>query len=190
MSGLIAIAYFLIKLGFNLILFALFIRAALRYFQVSTLHPVGQLVYQLTNPIVHPIERLIYSGKTPLNRYDWITLGLIVIIDLLKFLVLGLLFYNILLPVLYLILFTIADLITLVCELLFFMILIRVIISWINPTRQHPVLDIIRLITEPLLELGRYLIPNISGFDFSPIIIMIFLKIIALFMAAILPFNM
>ncbi|ASQ46837.1 YggT family protein [Legionella clemsonensis] len=190
MSGLIAIAYFLVKLSFNLLLFALLLRVALRYFQVSTLHPAGQLIYQLTSPIVHPIERLIYSGKTSLNRYDWVTLGLIVLIDLLKFLVLGLLFHSILLPLLYLILFTVADLVTLVCELLFFMILIRVIISWINPARQHPALDIINLITEPLLELGRFLIPNISGFDFSPIIIMIILKIIALFMAAILPFNM
>ncbi|CEK09780.1 YggT family protein [Legionella hackeliae] len=190
MSGLITVIYFLVKLFFNLVLFALWIRVALRYFQVSMLHPAGQLIYQLTDPIVRPIERLVYPPKAPPKRYDWVTLGLIVLVELLKFIVIGLLFYGVLLPFFHLILFAFADLIIQVCDLLFYMLLIRVLVSLINPTRQHPFLDIINLITDPLLDLGRFLVPNISGFDFSPLIIMVILKVIALFMAATLPFNL
>ncbi|WED42350.1 YggT family protein [Legionella cardiaca] len=190
MSGLIAVSYFLIKLFFNLILFVLWLRVALRYFRISTLHPVGQLVYRFTDPLVHPIERLIYPKNATLKRYDWITLVLIIVLELFKFLIIGLLFYNSLLPLPYLILFALADSLIQLCDFLFYMILIRVIISWINPTRQHPVLDIIKVITDPLLELGRRIVPDISGFDFSPFIIAIILKIFTLFIAASLPFHL
>ncbi len=190
MSGLVAVAYFLISLFFNLLIFVLWIRMALRYFGVSSLHPVGSLIYNLSDPIVHPIERWVYSGKTTIKRYDWVTFGLIIAVELLKFLIIGLLFHGVLLPITYLLVFVLADLIIQVCNLLFYIILIRVIMSWINPTWEHPVLDIMKLITDPLLELGHRIIPDISGFDFSPFVILILLKVIALFMEASLPFSM
>lgn len=190
MSGLIAVSYFLVDLFFNMVLFVLWLRIALRFFRVSAIHPVGRLIYGLTNPVIHPIERLIYPKNATIKQYDWVCLGLIFVVELLKFFLIGLVFHGILLPISYLILFAVADAIIQVCNLLFYIILIRVIMSWVNPTWQHPALDIIKLISNPLLNLGRRIIPDISGFDFSPFIIMIILKVITLFMAASLPFQM
>ncbi|KTC77046.1 YggT family protein [Legionella brunensis] len=190
MSGLIAVTYFLVELFFNLILFVLWLRIALRYFRISALHPASQLIYRLTNPIVHPIERLIYSENTPLKQYDWVSFALIIVIEIIKYLIIGLIFHGLLLPVSYLLLFAFTDLIVQVCNLLFYLILIRVVMSWVNPTWQHPFLDIMKLITEPLLEIGRRIVPDISGFDFSPFIILVILKVITLFMEASLPFRM
>ena len=87
-------------------------------------------------------------------------------------------------------LYVLADLIIQPCNLLFYAILIRVIMSYVNPKWQHPATDFLRIITEPLLILGRKIIPDISGFDFSPIIMMIILKIITLFIGASLPWNL
>lgn len=189
MSGLISVSYFLITLFFDLLLFALWIRIALRYFGVTLLHPVGHLIYSLTNPIVQPLERLVYRGKPVVKQYDWVTLGLIFIVELIKFFIIALVFHGVLLPISFLIIFALADAIIQVCNLLFYIILIRVVMSWINPAWQHPILDIMKLITDPLLDLGRRIIPDISGFDFSPFIILILLKVIALFMQASLPFR-
>jgi YggT family protein len=190
MSGLATVAYFLVDLFFSLLLFALWIRIALRYFRVTLLHPVGQLIYRLTNPIVQPLERLAYRGKPVIKQYDWLALAVIVLVEFIKFLIIGLVFHNVLLPLSYLILFVLADMIIQICNLLFYIILIRIIMSWVNPAWQHPVLDIMKLITDPLLALGRRIVPDISGFDFSPFIILIILKIIALFMEASLPFRL
>ncbi|KTD16749.1 YggT family protein [Legionella jordanis] len=189
MSGLLTVGYFLVSLFFSLLLFALWIRVALRYFRVSLLHPVGHLIYGLTNPIVQPLERLVYRGKPVVKQYDWVTLGLIFIVELLQFFIIGLIFHGILLPFTYLVIFALADSVIQLCNLLFYIILIRVVMSWVNPAWQHPALDIMKLITDPLLDLGRRIIPDISGFDFSPFIIMILLKVIALFMEASLPFR-
>ncbi|MDI9817956.1 MULTISPECIES: YggT family protein [unclassified Legionella] len=190
MSGFVSVGYFLIGLFFNILIFALWIRLALRYFHVSALHPVGQLIYNLTNPVVKPAERLFFSGKTAAKRYDWAGFSVLVAVELLKFIILGLLLYGALLPLSYLVLFTLADLIVQPCNLLFYIILIRVIMSWVNPGWQHPVADIMRLITEPFLEMGRRLVPNISGFDFSPFIILIILKIITLFIGGSMPLRL
>ena len=46
---------------------------------------------------------------------------------------------------------------------LFYMILIRVIMSFVNPHWQGPLADFLRLLTEPLLKLGRRVVPDISG---------------------------
>lgn len=189
MSGFTSVIHFLLTLFFNLAFFVLWIRLALRYFRVSALHPVSQVIYSLTNPVIQPIERLIYPEKSPVKRYDWICFALIVILELIKFTVLSLLIFKAMMPVTYLILFALVDLIIQPCNLLFYLILIRVIMSWVNPTWHHPVADIMRLITEPLLSLGRQLVPNISGFDFSPFIILIILEVVTLFLRASLPFN-
>ena len=115
---------------------------------------------------------------------------MLVIIELLKFIAIGSLFLGVMMPWGFLPLFTLADLIVQPCNLLFYAIIIRVILSWTNPFLQNPVADIVRLITEPVLRLGRQIIPIISGFDFSPFIIMIVLKVITLFISASLPFNL
>ena len=62
--------------------------------------------------------------------------------------------------------------------------------SWINPRWQHPLADLLRLVTEPLLRLGRRIIPDISGFDFSPYVMLIMLKVITLFISESLPMHL
>lgn len=188
MTGLLTVTHFLVSLVFSLFLFVLWIRLFLRYYRVSTLHPVSQVIYRFTNPLLSPVEKLFYPKKKPLPRYDWTCLALIIIVEFIKFTLLGLLIYKTVLPILYLTIFVLADLIIQPCNLLFYALLIRIIMSWINPQwRQNPAADILIYITEPLINMGRKIIPDISGFDFAPFIIMIILKVITLFIEASMP---
>lgn len=189
MMGFISAAYFLINLFFTIILFVLWMRLLLRYFRISVLHPVSQVIDTLTNPIVNPINQLIYGNTTP-KQYEWVTLSYIVLVEIIKFICLSLIAYRALMPLPLLGLFVVADLIVQPCNLFFYLIIIRVIMSWVNPQWNHPVAGIINTLTNPLLRLGRKIIPNISGFDFSPFIIVIGLKIITLFISASMPLPM
>lgn len=190
MAGLLTVIYFLASLFFNFALLILWTRIALRYFRISPLHPVSKLINSFIDPIIKPIENLIAKTNSPPQRYDLACLALLVIIEILKFLVYGLLLYRAILPISYLILFVLTDLIVQPCNFLFYIILIRVVMSWVNPNWQNPFVDVMRTITDPLLELGHRLVPNISGFDFSPFIVMITLKIITLFMSASMPLRL
>ncbi|WP_133126770.1 YggT family protein [Legionella nagasakiensis] len=189
MTGLANVGHFLFSLFFSLLTFFLWARIALRYLRVSALHPVSQAIFALTNPIITPLERLFPQKRLP-PRYDWAAFTVLIIIELMKFVLMGLLFLGIMMPVIYILAFTLADLIIQPCNLLFYAIIIRVIMSWINPGWHHPVADILYLLTEPLFRLGRRIIPDISGFDFSPFIMMIILKIITLFISGLLPLRL
>jgi YggT family protein len=64
-----------------------------------------------------------------------------------------------------------------------FIILIRVLLSWINPdpfrpTLDHPIIRILYRITDPVLAPLRRIIPPIGGtVDISPVVALIILEI-------------
>jgi YggT family protein len=190
MSGLIAVGYFLISLLFDVILFTLWTRVALRYLRISSLNPFSRLIYTLTNPIIGPLYSLFRYKDIAKQRYDWPVLIIIFLVEILKVVILCYVVFQALFPFVYILLYALADFIIQPCNLLFFAILIRVIMSYINPFWNHPIADFLRALTEPLLILGRKIIPDISGFDFSPFIMMIILKVITLFINASLPLRL
>ena len=187
MSGLVTVGYFLFALFFSVTTFFLWMRIALRYFRVSALHPMSHMVGTFTNPIIKPIEGLFKSSKTRASRYDWASFTMLVLLELIKFTLLNLFMFGTFsfLPLLGL--HVLAELIVQPCNLLFYAILIRVVISWVNPNWRNPLADLLTLFTEPTLTLTRGVIPVFSGIDFSPFIVMVALKIITLFIGASLP---
>lgn len=190
MSGLIAVGYFLTSLFFDAILFALWMRVALRYLRISSLNPFSRLIYTLTNPVIAPLYALLRYKDSAKQRYDWPVLMLIFLIVLLKIVLLCLIVFQMLFPFPFLLLYAVADFIIQPCNLLFFAILIRVVMSYVNPYWNHPINDFLKALTHPLLMFGRKIIPDISGFDFSPFIIMMILKVITLFIHASLPVRL
>jgi len=53
-----------------------------------------------------------------------------------------------------------------------FILVIRIIISWINPDPYNPVIRFLYSITDPVLDLFRRLLPiRIGMFDLSPLVV-------------------
>lgn len=187
MNGLITVGHYLFGLVFSFLTFILWVRIGLRFFQVSALNPVSRFINTLTNPALHSIDALILKKQGKRSRYDWAAFLAILIVELLQFTVLGLLFLKITLSLLDILILILADLIIVPCNILFFSLIIRVIIDWVRPDWHHPIVDLLRLFTEPLLVFGRKIIPDISGFDFSPLVMLILLKLILIFVTASIP---
>jgi YggT family protein len=60
-----------------------------------------------------------------------------------------------------------------------FLILIRVLLSWVRINPYHPAVQILHQITDPVLEPLRRLIPPIGGaIDISPVVALILLEIL------------
>ncbi|MFA5959327.1 MAG: YggT family protein [Tatlockia sp.] len=190
MSGTFAVSYFLITLFFSLLLFVLWARIFLRFAKISTLNPMSRLIYTVTDVLVKPIDGLVSPKKPQLRRYDGACFIALVLVEFVKFIVLSFLFYGALMPVSYLLLFVFADLVVQPCNLLFYLILIRVVMHYMNPDWKTPFAEVIYKVTEPVLSYGRCVIPNISGFDFSPFIILLVLKVVTIFMTASLPLKL
>jgi len=70
------------------------------------------------------------------------------------------------------------DFIRLLCEVLTFAIFIRVILSWFL-TRPNTLTIILDKITDPILAPLRRIIPRAGMFDFTPLVAIILLQLIA-----------
>jgi YggT family protein len=76
--------------------------------------------------------------------------------------------------------------INLLFQALFFAILGRVLISWIDPMGNMRVTQVLREITEPILAPIRSVLPNFGMLDLSPLVAMLLLNLIqGLIMSAI-----
>ena len=57
-------------------------------------------------------------------------------------------------------------------------VLAAVIMSWIQVPYDHPIVQIIRKLTDPLLTPIRKSLPVMGGLDFSPMILLLALQIV------------
>ncbi len=61
-----------------------------------------------------------------------------------------------------------------------FILLIRVLLTWIpNLDPENPLVQVLRQITDPVLEPARQVIPAIGMVDISPIVVFIALRFVA-----------
>jgi len=70
-----------------------------------------------------------------------------------------------------------AGLIDIVFRLLYFAILARVLVSWVNPNPYHPAVQILDQITEPILAPIRRYLPQTGMIDFSPLVAIVLLEV-------------
>ncbi|MFT5087042.1 MAG: YggT family protein [Candidatus Latescibacterota bacterium] len=64
-------------------------------------------------------------------------------------------------------------------------IVIRVLISWINPDPYNPIVQFLRSVTDPAIEGVRRIVPSFlwsTGLDFTPLILILLLQVIILFL--------
>jgi YggT family protein len=70
-----------------------------------------------------------------------------------------------------------AELLDLLITVLFWAIIIRAILSWVNPDPRQPAVVLLYQLTEPILAPARNLIPTVGGLDLSPIAVLILLQL-------------
>lgn len=62
-------------------------------------------------------------------------------------------------------------------------VIIRVLISWINPDPYNPIVQFLRGVTDPALDGLRRFVPNFlwsTGLDFTPLILIILLQVVVM----------
>ncbi|HEX3033720.1 MAG TPA: YggT family protein [Thermodesulfobacteriota bacterium] len=52
-------------------------------------------------------------------------------------------------------------------------VIIRAIISWVNPDPYNPIVNFLYRATEPVLGFARRIVPPIGGIDLSPILVLV-----------------
>jgi YggT family protein len=67
-----------------------------------------------------------------------------------------------------------AQVLNIVLQLYMWVIIIRALLTWVNPDPHNPIVQFLYSITEPVLYRVRQLIPMSSiGIDFAPIVVLL-----------------
>jgi len=163
--------YFIVKTLTQLYLLLLLLRFWLPWFGADFRNPISQGVMRLTSPLIVPLRRFIPS----VGRLDTATVLVAIIIEYLLLLLL-LTLRGTSANVVSIAMTALFELAILSLNLMFFVVLIRIILSWISPNNYNPVVALLNSLAEPILRPFRRLIPPIGGLDISPIFAIILLQ--------------
>jgi YggT family protein len=157
----------------------------LQMFRADFYNPVSQFIVKVTSPPLKYLRR----GIPSLAGQDTSAIVLCLLITFVKFVILRLLDIEIVdigntvafvgsVSYLGLLIYSIADLISLFLSIFLIAILIQVIMSWINPGNYNPVIGLVNTLATPALRPIQKLIPPIGGLDISPLFAMLAIVIL------------
>ncbi len=66
-----------------------------------------------------------------------------------------------------------SEVIHLLLNAYMWIVIIRAIVSWVNPDPYNPIVSFLYRVTEPVLRYVRRFLPPLGGIDFSPIIVLV-----------------
>ena len=67
----------------------------------------------------------------------------------------------------------VAVLLSYVLTIYIWLIIIRALISWVNPDPFNPIVQILHRLTDPVLDPVRRRLPDMGGIDISPIVVLL-----------------
>ncbi|MBB1269268.1 YggT family protein [Shewanella sp. SR44-3] len=173
---------FLITTLFDLYLMVVILRFWLQWAKADFYNPFSQFIVKATHPILAPMRRILPS----LGSIDTASIVLAFLVVLVKMLVLTLL-AGATIEILTLLLFSLVSVVKEAGVLLFWLILIRALLSWFNQG-HNPIVMMMTQLTEPVLAPVRRIIPPMGGLDLSVMFVIIGLNFLNMLLAQYVPF--
>lgn len=153
------------------------LRFLLQLARADFYNPITQFAVKATNPLLRPLRRFIPGW----GGIDGAALVLAVIIQAITFFLI-LFALNSGVPSinpLTLLSWSILNVLDLIVKIYFWSVIAVVVVSWIAPQSNHPAIQLVAQITEPVMRPVRSVMPSLGGLDLSPIIVFLILNVIS-----------
>ncbi|MDN5988263.1 MAG: YggT family protein [Hafniaceae bacterium] len=161
---------FLVKTVIDLYVMILLLRIWMQWARTDFYNPLSQFIVKVTQPIVGPLRRVIPS----LGPIDSSSLLVAFLLMTIKYPLLLLIQSGEISLSPYILLFGLISVINSAGYLVFWVIIIRSIMSWISQGRS-PMDYVLMQLTEPLMSPIRRFLPAMGGLDFSAMVVILVL---------------
>lgn len=178
------IALLLINTAISIYMLLVWLRFLLQLAGADFYNPMSQFVVRATSPVLHPLRRLVPS----VFGLDTAALVLIFLLKLLQLSAVAYLTAQAVTPV-QLAVTSVFMLLLAAADFFFWIILGMVILSWVAMASNgvSPALMPLLQISELILAPCRRLLPDMGGFDLSPIIAFLLIKVFEILVGAAYP---
>ncbi|MDT3306497.1 YggT family protein [Shewanella vaxholmensis] len=173
---------FLITTLFDLYLMVVILRIWLQLARADFYNPFSQFIVKATHPLIAPMRRILPS----LGRFDTASFVLALLVVMVKVLLISLIAGGGI-DILLFLMFAVVSVIKKAGVLLFWMLLIRAILSWFNQG-YNPIMMVMGQLTEPVLAPIRRIIPPIGGLDLSVMLVIIGMNFLNMLLAQYIPY--
>ncbi|MFT5592174.1 MAG: YggT family protein [Oceanicoccus sp.] len=166
------IGLLLVNAAAGFFLFIVLLRFLLQAARADFYNPISQFVVKATNPLIIPLRKVVpgFAG------FDWAAIVLLIIVQLVA-ISLSLLIAGYGLPIGSIAVWALLGTCGLFLKLYFWGLLITVISSWLAPQSANPALMLLRQILEPVMAPIRKILPDMGGFDISPIVLFLSINV-------------
>lgn len=175
---------FIITTVFDLYILLVLMRFILQMLRADFYNTVSQFIVKMTTPPLKLLRRFIPS----MMGQDTSAIVLCLVIIYAKFILLRVLdipvvaIADVRVPIglvsyAGLIIYSIADLISLFISVFLVATIIQVVISWVSPGQYNPVIGLVNTITAPILRPIQKRLPAMGGFDFSSMVAILVLMV-------------
>ena len=165
---------------FSLALFLIAMRFLAQLCGVSPYNPISVGIRKATDPIVATVNRLIPTGKR-------LNIGAIVALILCQTAYIAIMLWILsrfdafnIVPAL---IWSALGAAGLLINIIFYSVLAIIIVSFLAPQSNHPAVEFLWQLTEPVMAPLRSIIPPMGGLDFSPILLFIGINVIRVSLA-------
>ena len=80
--------------------------------------------------------------------------------------------------------FAVAGVLNLVLTLYLWIIIIRALLTWVNPDPRNPIVRFLHNATEPVLYPVRRALPFMGGIDLSPLVVIVAIYFLQIFLVS------
>jgi len=164
---------FLIQTLFGLYIAVVLIRFLLQWVRADFYNPLSQFIVRITSPALSPLRRIIPG----VGGIDAASLVLAWALQTVELALLAAILGTSVFPIGAL-LWSVPALLEMTLDIFLFAILIRAVMSWINPDPYHPASALLARLTDPILRPIQRRLPPLGGVDLSPLAAMIGLVLV------------
>ena len=165
---------------FSLALFLIAMRFLAQLCGVSPYNPISTGIRKVTDPIVAPINRLIPAGKR-------LNIGAIAALILCQTAYIAVMLWILnrfdAFNVVQALIWGALGAAGLLINIVFYSVLAIIVVSFLAPQSNHPAVEFLWQLTEPVMAPLRSVIPPMGGLDFSPILLFIGINVIRVSLA-------
>lgn len=161
---------FLIGSLLSLYLVIVMLRVMLQVTRADFYNPLSQFIVKATQPVLKPLQTVLPT----VSRIDLAAVTLMLVLQT----IVGVVQHPGQPPIFAILVWSIAQLIALMINILLFCIFVVVLLSWFNPGTYNPAVSLLHSLTRPILEPIQRRMPPLGGLDLSPVVALLGLQVL------------